>query len=392
MTIGFSFFDTAIGQCGVVWSEHGIARVQLPEAGAAQARALLLRRHPGATQAAPAPAIRLAIERVTALLDGEAADLSAVVLDMQGLPPFHRRVYELARSIPPGATCAYGDIARRLGAPGSARAVGQALGANPFTLVVPCHRVLAANGRLGGFSAHGGIVIKLRLLAIEAAATGAPGALFAGDGVLGCDLALAVEHLRASSPAMARLIDAVGPCRLQLTRTPDIFQVLARAIVYQQLTGRAAATIHARVCALFPHAHEGPVPERILRISDARLRAAGLSGSKSLALKDLARKCVDGEIPALGQLHAMEDEAIVECLTRVRGIGRWTVEMLLMFRLGRADILPLGDYGVLKGYALAFGKRKLPSPAELAQAGLNWQPYRTVASWYFWRAVDAARD
>src|SRR5207245_8475160 len=137
----------------------------------------------------------------------EARDLSVIVLDMERVSPFHRRVYEAARAIPAGATLSYGDVATRLGAPGAARAVGQALGRNPFAIVVPCHRVLAAGGKVGGFSANGGITAKLRLLSIEGAqANGA-----AGDGALGFDPAVAVAHLRASDASLARVIDAVGP-------------------------------------------------------------------------------------------------------------------------------------------------------------------------------------
>jgi O-6-methylguanine DNA methyltransferase len=388
---GFTLFDTAIGRCGIAWGERGIVGVQLPESREPETRARLLRHHPDAIEASPPPDIQRALDCIVALLAGEAADLSVAVLDMHRVPPFHRRVYEVARTIPPGATLSYGEIAKQMGAGGSARAVGQALGRNPFGIVVPCHRVLAASGKVGGFSANGGIATKLRMLSIEAAQANGQGALFEGDGAFGFDPAVAVEHLRASDEAMARLIDAVGPFRMRLKRTPSIFVALAEAIVYQQLTGKAAATIYARVCTLFPRAHEGPTPEKILRVSEAKLRSAGLSGSKLLSLKDLARKSVDGEIPTLAEVHAMEDEAIVERLTRVRGIGRWTVEMLLMSRLGRADVLPVDDYGVRKGYSIAFRKRSLPAPKELAKRGAKWKPYRTVASWYLWRAADPPR-
>lgn len=365
--------------------------VQLPESQEVQTRSRLLKQFPDATEAPPPPGIELALDSIAALLRGEASDLSTIALDMNRVPPFQCRVYAAARKIPPGLTQSYGEIAATLGAPGSARAVGQALGRNPFAIIVPCHRVLAAGGKVGGFSANGGIATKLRMLSIEAAQASGQGALFEGDGAFGFDPADAVGHLRTSDEAMARLIDAVGPFRMRLKRTPSIFVALAEAIVYQQLTGKAAATIYARMCALFPRAHEGPTPEKILRVSAEKLRSAGLSGSKLLSLKDLARKSIDGEIPTLSEVYAMEDEAIVECLTRVRGIGRWTVEMLLMSRLGRADILPVDDYGVRKGYALAFRKRDLPSPAALARVGAKWKPYRTVASWYFWRAVDLAK-
>ncbi|MBC8007074.1 MAG: methylated-DNA--[protein]-cysteine S-methyltransferase [Prolixibacteraceae bacterium] len=390
-THGFALFDTVLGRCGIAWSDRGVVGVQLPESREVQTRNRLLAQFPDAIEAPPPPGVQLALDGIAALLRGEASELSAVALDMNRVPPFHCRVYAAARNIPPGLTQSYGEIAATLGVPGSARAVGQALGRNPFAIIVPCHRVLAAGGKIGGFSANGGIATKLRMLSIEAAQASGQGALFEGDGALGFDPADAVGHLRTSDEAMARLIDAVGPFRMRLKRTPSIFVALAEAIVYQQLTGKAAATIYARMCALFPRAHEGPTPETILRVSAEKLRSAGLSGAKLLSLKDLARKSIDGEIPTLAEVHSMDDEAIVERLTRVRGIGRWTVEMLLMARLGRADILPVDDYGVRKGYALAFRKRNLPSRTALARVGKKWKPYRTVASWYLWRAADLAK-
>jgi methylated-DNA-[protein]-cysteine S-methyltransferase len=166
---GFALFDTAIGRCAIAWSGRGILAVQLPEANERSTRARLTRRLPRLRETPPPSAVKRAIEAIVALLRGEPRDLSAVMLDMDGVPPFHRRVYEIARTIPPGATLSYGQIAARLGAPGSARAVGQALGRNPFAILVPCHRVLAAGGRPGGFSANGGVATKLRLLAIEGA-------------------------------------------------------------------------------------------------------------------------------------------------------------------------------------------------------------------------------
>lgn len=169
MTGGSTFFDTAIGWCGIAWSERGIAGVQLPEGRPSATRTRLLLRFPHWREAAPPPDVQRAIEAIVALLAGKAAELSAVVLDMRGVPPFHRRVYQVARDIAPGTTCTYGEIATRLGEPGSARAVGQALGRNPFAIIVPCHRVLAAGGRAGGFSANGGVTTKLRMLAIEGA-------------------------------------------------------------------------------------------------------------------------------------------------------------------------------------------------------------------------------
>ena len=390
-TPAFAVFDTAIGRCAIAWGPGGIVGVQLPEGRDAETRARVLRRHPGAREAAPPADIARARDAIVSLLRGARVDLSGLPLDMAAVPDFHRQVYDVARTIPPGATLSYGQIADRLGSRGLARAVGQALGRNPFPIVVPCHRVLAAGGRVGGFSAGGGITTKLRLLAIEGRHDTATPSLFDGDGDYGFAHADAVAHVRASDPVMARLIDAVGPFDLELKTTPSLFVALAESIVYQQLTGKAAATIFARVRALFPRAHHGPTAEQILRVSDEKLRGAGLSNAKLLALRDLARRSASGRVPTLAQAQQMDDETVIERLTEVRGIGRWTVEMLLMFRLGRPDVLPVDDYGVRQGFAIAYRKRKLPPPKALAKYGVRWAPYRTVASWYLWRAVDLSK-
>ena len=169
MTDGFTLFDTALGRCGIAWTDRGVSGVQLPESSDAATRARLRRRHPGSRESTPNEATSRAIAAITALLRGEPVDLTDVAVDMDGLADFHRRVLELARTIPPGRTSTYGDIAARLEPPGDARAVGEALGRNPFPIVVPCHRVLAASGKLGGFSAHGGAATKRRMLIIEGA-------------------------------------------------------------------------------------------------------------------------------------------------------------------------------------------------------------------------------
>lgn len=166
-TLGFALFDTVIGRCGIVWGGRGVVGVQLPEARDGDTHARMLRRFPEATEAPPPAEIQRAVDAIVALLQGDTSDLSSIVLDMDRVPPFHRRVYGAARGISAGATCSYGEIADWIGAPGAARAVGQALGRNPFALVVPCHHVLAAGGKAGGFSAAGGVATKLRLLAIE---------------------------------------------------------------------------------------------------------------------------------------------------------------------------------------------------------------------------------
>ena len=211
------------------------------------------------------------------------------------------------------------------------------------------------------------------------------------DGKLGFDPDVAISHLRGADAALARVIDRAGPFRLELKKTSSIFGALSEAIVYQQLNGKAAATIYGRVCALFPRAQNGPSCDHILRTPDDKLRGAGLSRSKLLSLQDLARRTKAGELPSLDEVHGMEDEEIIARLTHVRGIGRWTAEMLLIFRLGRPDVLPVDDYGVRKGFAVAFRKPELPSRDMLEKRALRWKPYRTVASWYLWRATEFAK-
>ncbi len=202
--------------------------------------------------------------------------------------------------------------------------------------------------------------------------------------------AKAVAHLRAADPALAAIIDAVGPFRMELKVSRSLFGALAEAIVYQQLSNKAAATIYSRVEALFPRATAGFTPRHILAAADESLRGCGLSRAKVLAVKDLAQRVAGGDLPTLDEAHTLPDAELVERLVKVRGIGRWSAEMFLMFRLGRPDVLPLDDYSLRKAYAKAFRKRALPSPQALEKAGEKWRPYRTVASWYLWRVLEQA--
>jgi DNA-3-methyladenine glycosylase II len=230
------------------------------------------------------------------------------------------------------------------------------------------------------------------------------------------DFALALRELSAADPRLGRLIQRAGPFTMRIASAQSPFEALVESIVYQQLHGKAAATIHRRLLESFgptlaaelgapsltvPSLRVGshPTPQQILDCPNEQLRAAGLSANKSLALRDLAAKTIDGTVPTLAHIRRMSDEAIIEHLTQVRGIGRWTVEMLLIFRLGRPDVLPVSDYGVRKGFALTFGKLKptdkvtpldLPSPAEMKKRAKKWHPWCSIASWYLWRACDLA--
>ena len=203
------------------------------------------------------------------------------------------------------------------------------------------------------------------------------------------DPAAAVRHISAADPVLADLISRAGPFAMQLRPLQSPFEALARNIIYQQLHGKAAAAIHARVLAL--SGGKRLKPDHILSSPDEPLRGAGLSAAKLAALRDLAEKTADGTVPTLARLRRMSDDEIFARLTRVRGVGRWTVEMLLMFGLGRPDVLPVGDYAVRKGFAVTYGLGEMPRPKEMESHGERWRPYRSVASWYMWRALELPR-
>ena len=196
------------------------------------------------------------------------------------------------------------------------------------------------------------------------------------------------KHLAATDPRFAALIARARPYDVVAQPLVRPFHSLAESIAYQQLSGKAAATIFGRVRALYP-GRKWLDPKLVLATADEKLRGCGLSGSKTAALKDLAAKALDGTVPSGRVLARMKDEDIIERLTAVRGIGRWTVEMLLIFDLGRLDVWPVADYGVQKGFAKTFGRKKLPTTKQFARIGEKWRPFRSVAAWYFWRALDA---
>jgi DNA-3-methyladenine glycosylase II len=217
------------------------------------------------------------------------------------------------------------------------------------------------------------------------------------------DPAAAAAALSAADPKLARLIAQVGPLTFRRASKQSPFEALTESIIYQQLHGKAAATIHARLIAGFqPMPTLSPIhpsPQEILDVPTQQLRAAGLSANKTLALRDLAAKTLDGTVPSLARIRRMSDQAIIDHLTQVRGIGKWTVEMFLIFRLGRPDVFPTTDYGVRKGFALTFQGLKpgtkvtpdvLPKPDLMERRAKKWMPWRSVASWYLWRACDLA--
>jgi 3-methyladenine DNA glycosylase/8-oxoguanine DNA glycosylase len=213
------------------------------------------------------------------------------------------------------------------------------------------------------------------------------------------DHTAAIAHLSSVDRKLAKIIAKAGPCPLQPENTQSIFDALLESIIYQQLNGKVAAIITERVKGLFPEnaariktrhgeAAAFPTSEQILAATPERLRSAGLSQAKMLAIRDLAAKTQDGTVPTVREAHKLSDDELVERLTAVRGIGRWTVEMLLIFRLGRPNVLAVDDYGIRKGFAKMHHMDELPKPKELQALGEKWRPHRSVACWYLWRAAE----
>jgi DNA-3-methyladenine glycosylase II len=203
--------------------------------------------------------------------------------------------------------------------------------------------------------------------------------------------AAALKHLAAVDPVMKRLIAEIGPCKLEHEPRRSPFQSLVQAVAHQQLNGKAAENILGRFKKLFG-GKKFPAPEDLANVSDERLRACGFSFSKIAAIRDIAAKALDGTIPSSAKIKKLSDEEIIARLTEARGVGRWTVEMLLIFQLGREDVLPADDFGVRNGFRLAYKKREMPKPKALLAFGKKWRPHGTTAAWYLWRAADAAKE
>jgi O-6-methylguanine DNA methyltransferase len=352
-------FPTRLGLLEGQWREGRLQRLQLlPQ--------------PAPTSGKLSPLAK----QVQAHFQGQPQDFLNVPLDTTALSPFATQVYRAAQKVPAGSVATYADLARAIGSPGATRAVGTALGKNPFLLVVPCHRVLSSGAGLGGFSAPGGATTKALMLAAE------------GYGVESLwdqnRMQEGTAFLQAD-PRLGPLIARVGPCTLQASYPDHPFAALARNVLYQQLAGSAARAIEKRVAALGQSPFPGP--ERLLALPHADLRAAGLSGPKIEALWALSRAVLEGHL-RVEELRLLPDQQVVEAVSQVRGLGSWSAEMFLMFHLGRRDLLPVKDLGIRKGFARLFGRANLPEPAQMERWAKPWRPYRTLASWYLWRSLE----
>ena len=379
--MAFALFETPLGPSAAEWSEAGVTRLRFQRTPAALEERFGA--HGAVASRRPPPFVRDMVAQLRAHLSGRPQDFGSIPLDLTRTSPFFQDVAQALRATPAGATVDAEALAARLGLAGGSARLRQLLARNPVPILLPSHRVLGASGLLGAWG--GGEVLHERLLALEAMAhpplyhrTGTPAPARVQE---------ALSHLRAQDSRLGELIDAVGPFRLRLRRGQSPYESLARSIVGQQITGRAAAAILSRLAGEFGTPGVPPA-EAIRTATDARLRAAGLSGGKARAFRDLAAHAIAGSVPPWVVLRRWPNERILDTLTQVHGIGRWTVEMLLLFRLGRPDVLPLGDYGVRKGYARQFNRGRLPSARELQRRGWRWRPFRSVASWYLYRALE----
>ncbi len=353
-------FDTDLGRAIVSWTARGLRSFRLP--GGALPETEPARE--------PVPAfVRRAVQRAQQHLSGAPQSFDDVPLDLDELSPFQVAVYRALCKVPIGSTVSYMQLAKLAGSAGASRAVGTAMAKNPLPLFVPCHRVVTERGALGGFSAAGGVATKVRILALEGLTIDPSTQLTLADAVLG------------------RHIAKIGACGLEVKRPASVFAALARSIVYQQVSTKAAATVFARVLAAYPN---GLRAEDTAALGDQTFLACGMSRSKLAAFRDLSAKTLSGSIPTMAQASLLSDDELVAQLSQVRGIGRWSVEMFLMFSLGRPDVLACGDYGLRKGFQKLFKKQDLPTLDELAARGERWRPFRSTASWYLWRAAETA--
>jgi O-6-methylguanine DNA methyltransferase len=387
----FTLFDTALGKCGITWKDPDrsnddplVIGFQLPEATVQLTETRIVERWK-ANRTGTIPArISDIIKRVKLHFKGEAQDFRDIKLDLDGTGLFAKQVYDTARTIPSGRTTTYGQLAEAAGHSGAARAVGLAMSRNPIPLIIPCHRVLAAGAKPGGFSAHGGLATKRKMLDIEGATFGPPATIKSGR-----DLKRAATKLGKKDPRLASILS--HPIDFRLMPEDSLYETLVRAVVHQQLSPKAAETILSRITALYPGS-KIPEPTDLIETPDGRLRDAGLSRSKTKALKDIAARSLDGTVPSSEEVLTLSDDQIIKRLTLIYGVGQWTVEMMLIFSLGRMDVLPVDDYALRKSMAAVFGMNTIPTPKEANTLGAMWRPYRTVASLYLWNTKNGDVD
>ncbi|MBI2570947.1 MAG: methylated-DNA--[protein]-cysteine S-methyltransferase [Candidatus Schekmanbacteria bacterium] len=373
-------FSTTFGPCGIAWRGEALTRVQLPESEAADVAAHVTRDGAAALVETPTVFAEEVAERLRRHLAGGRDPLQDIALDFAATTATRRAIFHALRRVAVGCTISYGELAAAAGISGGARCVGQAMAANPWPIVVPCHRVLAAGGRLGGYSGAGGLCTKLRLLTVEGFDT----TQLYGEGI---------RHLRAADRHLAGVIDRVGPLRLAAylgLDQGDAFTALAAAIVFQQVSVAAGRAIHAR---LLEAVGTGGLlyPGAVLAAGAERLRSCGLSARKATYICDLAAQAADGRLD-LDSLARLDDDEVVRRLVALKGIGRWTVEMLLIFYLKRLDVFPVDDLGLRNAMCRLYALAAPPQVDELRKLAEPWRPFRSLATWYLWQYAALAKS
>jgi O-6-methylguanine DNA methyltransferase len=355
--------DTVLGPVGLGWTDQGIDRVsflgdQKPSG-------------PLTIRKSVPPDVKKTARRIQSHMKGRLDPMDDVKLDLASLSPFSRKIYTRLRNVKPGQTVSYGRLAALVKSPRAFRAVGQAMAKNPLPLLVPCHRVLGKNGELGGFSAPGGPRLKARLLHLEGV-------------VLNQRYQKGIEFLQRSDRHMKRIIAKVGPYLPHVGPAQKPFDALVEAIIFQQLSVKAAGTIAGRYKKL-SSGPGYPDPGELAGFSDTALRACGLSGQKISYLRDLADKHGRALLP-FSKLKRLDDELVIEILTQVKGVGRWTAQMFLIFQLDRLDVFAMDDLGLKNSIRLSYGIEKKTEMEKLAK---SFKPYRSMASWYLWKSLGA---
>ena len=380
-TIRFAIGQCSLGAIIVAATDKGLCHIAIDD-DAETLLCELQERFPKAELIGDDPDFDAWIAQVIGFVETPAIGLD-LPLDIRGTA-FQQRVWQALSTIPVGSIVSYTDVAAHLGLPKSVRAVASACAANTLAVAIPCHRVLRSDGALSGY--RWGLARKQALLQREHRPR-LPEHLRTP----------ANEHLVASDPVWFGLICKVGACSLdsnsergsdRTQRSP--YEALMRSVAYQQIHGRAADAILGRFLAHFP-GQDFPEPAAVLALDETVMRTCGFSAAKTATLRGIAEKTLAGVVPTRAEAENLDDEALIARLTTLRGVGRWTVEMLLMFTLQRPDVLPIDDFGVREGWKVLKGLERQPSPRELGVTGAQWAPYRSTAAWYLWRALELSR-
>ncbi len=376
--VRFCFFESVLGRCALVWSAEGVIRNFLPFESPSETKNEVFKEFPEAMETSLNKEMKKVVSKLKFAISGAKVDFDDVLINKSNWSPFNKKVFECAKSIPIGSTTTYGLLAKSIGHPNAFRAVGTALGKNPVPIIIPCHRVLGANGSLRGFSASNGVITKQILLRLE----GCRDQTF----FLDYDPIESSIFLAKSDSRLAKIIKLIGPPSISPPQKVQIFDSLSKAIISQQLSVKAAQSISRKLILECGKKNGNLDFEQIFKARNEKLKACGLSENKVHYLKELAKYARDKHLPSGEQLKCLSDSEVVHSLTKIKGVGKWTAEMILIFQLGRADVLAVDDLALRKGHGILLGKKNHESSRdELQTYARRWRPYRTAACWYLWR-------